>query len=106
MSVLRRKQRYVQRFRRRMAGIEAHLDLRVEVRIEAILTVVPASKPEPKPSELDQVLAKRDAWLAAYGIKMTRVRGQEVLNISDVLQAMKQEIAASVPALPRKREWP
>ena len=109
MSVLRREQRYVQRFRRRLTHIgrrvELHVDMHVEVRVDVRLVGVDDARPTPKPSEKDQAVARRDAWLAGHGIQVAHVRGLEVLDISGVLQALKHEIEASVPAPPRKPAW-
>ena len=105
MLILRREQKYVQRFRRRLAGLEARLDVRVDVRIEARLSIgglippLPVPPPKPTPAErLKLVLAERDAWLATKGIRVVRVGKKEVLDISGVMQSIGKEIMIAMLA--------
>ena len=105
MAMLRRKQRYVRRFRRRLAGLDVRLDIRIEARLvvadlEPLQPIKPPPKPEirPKPDDLAIVLARRDAWLARKGIRVVRIGRKEVLDISGVMQAIDKDITATMLA--------
>ena len=105
MSVLRREQRYVQQFCRRLADIErranVRVELRVDVQIDISLVIIDGERPQPKPNpdDLPSVLARRNAWLAAHGMRTIHTRKGEALDVDGVLRAIKKEID-SIPVPP------